>query len=66
MLNPENLIGKKVESACSILDLYGLEYTIEETVGYKDSEVLNEAYVIRAIQKNQLIALTIGLFKTNI
>lgn len=65
-MNLSNLIGKKIEDASSILDKQGYNYIIEKTVGYKDEDILNEEYIIRALDENGVITLTTGLFKTNI
>ena len=60
----KSLISKDIKMAESILQKEGIEYLIEDIMGYKDQDILCDKCVIRAIEKNSIITLTVTNFKT--
>lgn len=60
------LVSKRLEEAEQILKNEKIKYKIEYTSGGKDSEILKDMYVIRALRESEEIVLTVTGFKTSI
>jgi len=61
-----DLISKRLEDAEEILKNNKEKYKAEYTCGGKDSDILKDMHVIRALRKPEGIILTVTGFKTKI
>lgn len=66
-MNISNIVGLKLEESKKIVETYGLKYEVVFSQGRKDSEILDEPYVIRTklIDENT-VELLVSNFSTRI
>lgn len=62
----KKLISKNINEAEAILKAENIAYQIEEIAGNKDKDILCDKCVIRVVEKQGSLVLTVTNFKTHI
>lgn len=65
-MNIKALISKDINEAEAILKAENIAYEIEEISGNKDKDILCDKCVIRVVEKQGSLVLTVTNFKTHI
>lgn len=65
-MNIKALISKNINEAEAILKAENIAYQIEEIEGNKDKDILCDKCVIRVVEKQGSLVLTVTNFKTHI